>query len=66
MDKVEIRKWMQVVDKTPVDIASDLRMSPQTIQNYLSGKRVLRSTRKAIEDHLKAIMTPPQKGSEVA
>lgn len=66
MDLKEIKRWMKTVDKTPVDIASDLRMSPQTIQKYLSGRRVLRSTQKAIEDHLKAIMTPLQKGSEVA
>lgn len=53
MDKDLIKNWMQRVDKTPVDIAAALHMSPQTIQRYLDGKSVLRSTRYAIEHFLK-------------
>ena len=44
-----LKKWMRVNDKTIIDIASALRIAPQTVTNYLKGKNVHRSTKAAIE-----------------
>lgn len=66
MDKSEIKLWLKRVDKTPMDIASSLRMSLQTVQKYLDDKPVRRSMRFAIENYLKAEMQKEQSGPEVA
>lgn len=49
MSAALLKHWMESNDKTAVDIASALQISPATVSNYLKGKRVHRSTRAALE-----------------
>ena len=44
MTSQDLKKWMEQNDFTVVDIASVLKLDPKTVMNYLSGKRVHRST----------------------
>ena len=44
MTPATLRKWMLENDKNDIDVASMLKITPHTVRNYLSGKKVRRST----------------------
>lgn len=49
MSVSDLKKWMERNEMTPIDIAAALKIHPNTVNNFLKGKRVHRSTRAALE-----------------
>jgi hypothetical protein len=47
MSAADLKSWMSQKDKRVVDIAAATRIHPNTIQRFLSGKRVHDSTKTA-------------------
>ena len=41
--------WMRTHGVTPVDMASALKISPDTVKRFLAGRNVHRSTQAAID-----------------
>jgi hypothetical protein len=52
MSATELRSWMKKHDVTEVDIAAALKIHPVTVQRYLKGKSVHRSTKAALERYV--------------
>lgn len=50
MSVQDLRNWMEQTGRTIVDIASMLKLDPGTVRNFLNGKSVHRSTRRALEE----------------
>ena len=64
MSAASLKKWMAQNDKTVVDIASALSLHPNTINNYLKGKPVHRSTQALLSSLISKPL--PVRGKEPA
>lgn len=49
MSASDLERWMELTGKTPVDIASALKIDPTTVKRFLKGKKVRRIILDALE-----------------
>jgi hypothetical protein len=52
MKPSELKKWMAKNDITPVDIAAALKINPRTVERFLMGENVHRSTRAGLTHYV--------------
>lgn len=52
MSAADLKRWMSVKGKSPIDVASALKVNTVTVERFLKGKRV----RPIVEDALKRMI----------
>lgn len=64
MKAAKLKEWMEKTGNTPIDVASITKVHPNTVNNFLAGKSVHRSTEAAFDRLVKDSQTtgdgPPE------
>lgn len=62
----DLKKWMELNDKTAVDVASATKTHPQTVQRFLNGREVHRATLEAFRRLVAAEYSNAESGQKTA